>query len=184
MQEDSRTAIENVQQMITKIRPTLDEDCFFDYDIPHLDKRNLSKDDNTIMVVDSNNVLQNDNYSSSQGENNKEERNVNIVTKVKERMETKSNITIEGDKVTETQETRQISYSEAIGRYKGKRKGVTQCLDNGWTEEVKRRLTDLMKKEKMPFDCKLWGYDKIIEAFENSDLLTTLIKHKILTTPY
>ncbi|RIB20152.1 hypothetical protein C2G38_2180070 [Gigaspora rosea] len=54
MQEDSRTAIENVQQMITKIRPTLDEDCFFDYDIPHLDKRNLSKDDNTIMVVDSN----------------------------------------------------------------------------------------------------------------------------------
>ncbi|CAG8444267.1 hypothetical protein C2G38_2177879 [Gigaspora rosea] len=139
MQEDSRTAIENVEQTITNIRPTLDEDCFFDYDILHLNKRNLSKDDNTIMEVDSNNVLQNDNHNPIQGEDNvndkvpeiEEERNVNIATKEEERMETESNITIEGDEVTETQETRQMSYSEAVGKHKGKRKEVTQRLDNG-----------------------------------------------------
>ncbi|RIB23068.1 hypothetical protein C2G38_2172332 [Gigaspora rosea] len=167
--KDSRTAIENVDQTTTEIRPTPKDNCFVDHEVPHLNKQNLVKDDNMIMEVDSNvttseqkmgdqqkyihnnpytalvdeNVLQDDNYNSIRGTDNnndyvpeiEEETNRNIASKEGNKIETESNITIEGDEVTEQRETRQMSYSEALGGHNGKRREVTQRLDNGWSEE-------------------------------------------------
>ncbi|CAG8731079.1 8651_t:CDS:2, partial [Gigaspora rosea] len=157
VQETSK--IDSSEQHTEIAQPTLDEDCFFDFDIVDHTKRNSSKDATTAMEVDGKETVIEQLVINKQkfGHNNLE------------RMEPESVNTIEGDEEAEIHETKHISYSEAA--------------DNRWAEDIKAGLIGLMKKKRNPFDCELWGYDKMIEAFENPEVLITLIKHNTATAP-
>ncbi|RIB12322.1 hypothetical protein C2G38_2200929 [Gigaspora rosea] len=124
-------------------------------------------------------VIQNENENYIEIEGNKTEMDTGLEVSIKEReeermegtkgerMETESVNTIEGDEEVGRQETKYMSYSKAAGRYKRKKRVVEYSVDNRWAEDVKAELIGLLKKERNTFDCELWGYDKMIEAFEN-----------------
>ena len=72
-----------------------------------------------------------------------------------EQMETESNGIIKDDEVAETHVNKQMSYSEAVERRREKRREPEYSVDNRWADEVKIRLTKLIKKERLLFDCEL-----------------------------
>ncbi|KAF0499398.1 hypothetical protein F8M41_020456 [Gigaspora margarita] len=126
------------------------------------------------------------NEDNNEGVNEQNEYTKSKMEREKEdRMETASNITIDGEDATEKTEAKKISYSEAVRHYQRKRTNkVIECrVDNRWTKEVKSKFIDILKKECLSFDCDIWDYDRMIEAIDNPEILVTLIKHKITIVP-